>query len=351
MRILEVITLTELGGAQSVVANLANELTERGHEVIVAGGEGDGKMFELLRPEVRRERVKGLRRSIAPVDEVRALWELRRLWRRYRPDVVQLHSSKAGLLGRVAFPSKRVVYTVHGFDSIRLAYRKFLPLERLMQRRCAAIAGVSRYDEVHMREEGLTRNVSFVYNGIPEPPRTLKNDPFEDLREQFAGGVVLCIARLAYPKNHELFLETARRMPDTAFVWIGNQERPDFDVPGNCRFAGNILNAGEYCRYADVFYLPSNYEGLPIVILEAMACGCPVVASKVGGIPEMLDGRNGFAVENRVEEAVEAIGKVMARREEFATAARATYERNFTVGRMADGYLRIFDLLVEGYCY
>lgn len=347
MRILEVITLTELGGAQSVVANLANELTERGHEVIVAGGEGDGKMFELLRPEVRRERVKGLRRSIAPVDEVRALWELRRLWRRYRPDVVQLHSSKAGLLGRVAFPSKRVVYTVHGFDSIRLAYRKFLPLERLMQRRCAAIAGVSRYDEVHMREEGLTRNVSFVYNGIPEPPRTLKNDPFEDLRGKFAGGVVLCIARLSPPKKHDLFLETARRMPDTAFVWIGNQEEPDFDVPGNCRFAGNILNAGEYCRYADVFYLPSNYEGLPIVILEAMACGCPVVASKVGGIPEMLDGRNGFAVENRAEEAVEAIGKVMARREEFATAARATYERSFTVGRMADGYEEIYKTIVR----
>lgn len=349
MRILEVITLTELGGAQSVVANLANELTERGHEVIVAGGEGDGKMFELLRTEVRRERVKGLRRSIAPVDEVRAVWELRRLWRRYRPDVVQLHSSKAGLLGRVVFPSKRVVYTVHGFDSIRLAYRKFLPLERLMQRRCAAIAGVSRYDEVHMREEGLTRNVSFVYNGIQEPRRTLEGDPFEDLRGKFNGGVVLCIARLAYPKNHELFLETARRMPDTAFVWIGNQEEPDFDVPDNCRFAGNILNAGEYCRFADVFYLPSNYEGLPIVILEAMACGCPVVASKVGGIPEMLDGQNGFAVENRPEEAVAAIERVMARREKFAAAARATYERSFTVGKMADGYLRIFDLLVEGH--
>lgn len=347
MRILEVITLTELGGAQSVVANLANELTERGHEVIVAGGEGDGKMFELLRPEVRRERVKGLRRSIAPVDEVRAVWELRRLWRRYRPDVVQLHSSKAGLLGRVAFPSKRVVYTVHGFDSIRLAYRKFLPLERLMQRRCAAIAGVSRYDEMHMREEGLTRNVSFVYNGIPEPRRTLEGDPFEDLRGKFTGGVVLCIARLSPPKKHDLFLETARRMPDTAFVWIGNQEEPDFDVPDNCRFAGNILNAGEYCRYADVFYLPSNYEGLPIVILEAMACGCPVVASRVGGIPEMLDGQNGFAVENRVEEAVEAIGKVMAQREEFAAAARTTYERSFTVGRMADGYEEIYKTIIR----
>lgn len=342
MKVLQVITLTELGGAQSVVANLSNELTQRGHEVIVAGGEGDGKMFQLLSPNIKQERLPALVRRISPLNELKAIWQMRRLYRKYRPDVVQLHSSKAGLLGRIAFPGKRIVYTVHGFDSIRLAYRKFLPLEKMLQGRAASIVGVSKYDEVNMLSEGLRKNIGYIYNGIPAPKETLKTDPFADLKKTHKG-VILCIARLSPPKKHDLFLEVAQKMPQTAFVWIGNQNEPDFDVPENVRFMGNILNAGEYCRYADAFFLPSNYEGLPIVILEALACACPVVASKVGGIPEILDGKNGFAVENNADDCVNGLSEILSHREIFAKNALATYGEKFTVDKMATSYEEIYN--------
>ncbi len=345
MRILQVITLTELGGAQSVVANLSNELAARGHEVIVAGGEGDGKMFQLLDPRIKAEHLPALVRRISPMNELKAVRQMRRLYKKYRPDVIQLHSSKAGLLGRIAFPKKRVVYTVHGFDSIRLAYRKFLPLEKLLQRRAAAIVGVSKYDEVNMLAEGLKKGVSYIYNGIPEPAKTLAADPFAELKAK-CNGVILCIARLSPPKKHDLFLEVAQEMPQTAFVWIGNQNEPDFDVPANVRFLGNIINAGEYCRYADAFFLPSNYEGLPIVILEALSCGCPVVASKVGGIPEILDGQNGYAVENEAAECVNALTAVLAQRESFAQNAVMTYAEKFTVDKMASEYEEIYNKII-----
>lgn len=342
MKILQVITLTELGGAQSVVANLANGLVE-GHEIIVAGGEGDGKMWSLMSSSVRQESVSGLVRRISPVNELKALWNLRRLYRKYRPDVVQLHSSKAGLLGRIAFPRSKVIYTVHGFDSIRIAFRKFLPLEKALQSRARFIVGVSRYDADNMHSEGIQG--SYVYNGVPTPKK-LSSDPLAQIRKAYPSGVVLCIARLTAQKHHKLFLEVARQMQNLAFVWVGNQKSPDFDFTANCFFLGNISGAGSYCHYADLFFLPSNYEGLPMVILEALACGCPVVASKVGGIPEILNGENGFACTNDVKEMTETISKVMSSRASFAENARLSYERSFTVEQMVAEYEKLYNQIV-----
>ena len=346
MRILQVITLCELGGAQSVVINLANSLC-REHDVIVAAGSGDGKMWPLLDKRIIQETVRHLRRELSPVNELKAIAELHQLYQRYKPDIIHLHSSKAGILGRIAFPKSKVIYTVHGFDSIRVAYRKFLPIEKFLQRRCRSIVGVSRYDEANLKKEGITRNVCMVYNGIPKLP-TLDCDPFAQMQKY--SKKILCIARLNPPKNIELFLETASLLPEYAFIWIGNQHDVDFKYPPNVFFMGNIPDAGSYIEYADLFFLPSNYEGLPIVILEALSFCRPVIASKVGGVPEILDGTNGFAIRNDPSEAAERIKYAMedkTRYSEMCKYAEDTYLRNFTVDKMVNGYLSIYKTISD----
>lgn len=343
MRILQVITLCELGGAQSVVVNLANKLSEN-YEVIVVAGEGDGKMFELLNPKIKTDRIPSLVRRLAPLNELKTIYAMRKLYRKYNPDIIHLHSSKAGLLGRIAFPKNKTIYTVHGFDSIRLAYRKFLPLERILQKRCAAIAGVSHYDEENLKKEGITMNVSTVYNGIYKPQH-IEANPFERFKEY--PYKILCIARLAPPKNHELYIEVAKRLPNCAFIWIGNQSNPDFEVPENVFFIGNIPGAGSYTEYADLFMLPSNYEGLPMVIIESLSMGTPVIASSVGGITELLDGNNGWAMENDAEKMANAIKHYLSMSDneklEIKNNAINTYQNHFTVDNMVDGYLKIYE--------
>lgn len=344
MKILQVITRSELGGAQTVVVQLANRLSDK-HDVVLVAGEGDGKMWEMVSPRVTCVRSRYLQRALSPVKDIRAALELRRIYRKHRPDVIHLHSSKAGTLGRLVFPTKKVVYTVHGFDSIRLAFRKFMPVERILQRACSAIVAVSNYDEKNLHNEGIIHNVSTIYNGITTP------DSNSVKRLNIANNykkIVLSIARVNPPKEPKIFIETARLLPQYGFIWIGNQESVEHlgDIPANCHFLGNIVNAGAYCAQADLFMLPSNYEGLPMVIIEAMSCGVPVVASDVGGVSEIVrNDINGYTLPNRAELFAEKIETILSNENLYARMSKNAleiFERELTIDKMVEGYMAVY---------
>lgn len=350
MRVLQVITLCELGGAQTVVANIANSICDN-HDVIVASGEGDGKMWHMLDERVQRIHCRHLKRNISLVNDLRTWYDLWKLGRQFKPDVVHLHSSKAGLLGRLAFPSKKIVYTVHGFDTVRIANRKFLFLEKMMQRCCRAIVAVSEYDRRNLDAENIKNNVSTVYNGTLPPEET----------EGLSFGIpskykktILCIARVSYPKNSVLFMEVAKLLPEYAFVWIGNKE-PVEGAPENAFFLGNIPNAAMYCSLADMFMLPSDYEGLPIVIIEAMSHGKPVVASNVGGISELVhDDVNGFTLENKAALFADKIRYILEDSQVYdrmSKASKAMYEKDFTVEKMTGEYKKVYNAVLGKECF
>lgn len=346
MRILQIITLCELGGAQSVVVNLANSLCEK-HEIIVAAGDGNGKMWELLDTNIKKEYIPYLKRALSPIDELRVIIAFKKLYLKYKPDIIHLHSSKVGILGRIAFPKSKIVYTVHGFDSIRVAYRKYLPIEKFLQNRCSAIVGVSEYDKNNLLKEGINHQVSCIYNGIMTPLH-ITNDPFSEIKGYKCK--ILCVARLASPKRLDLFLKIASLLPEYAFIWVGNQRVVNQKYTSNVYFWGNIPNAGCYNEYADLFFLASDYEGLPIVIIEALACGKPIVASAVGGIPELLNGKNGFAVNNDAQEMADKINLILSDeklKKEMGHEAQQTYLHKFTVNKMVDSYMNLYNQIYK----
>lgn len=343
MKILQIITLSELGGAQAVVVNLSNSLS-KSHEVIVAAGDGDGKMFSMLNKDIKFVKIHHLKRSLSVFDDFLTYIELKMLYKKEKPDIIHLHSSKIGILGRLAFPKSKTIYTVHGFDSIRVAYRQYLPIERLLQKRCKAIVGVSRYDLKHLIEEGISKNVVCIHNGISRPNQ-LNKDPFSPYANYKYR--ILCIARLAPPKNSQLFMEIASLLPEYAFFWIGNKEEYTGEKPANVFFLGNLTNAGAYCEYVDIFLLTSNYEGLPIVVLEAMSFGKPVVASNVGGISEIVvNNENGFTIDNDAELFVQKIKYILDNQTvytSFSERAQTKFEVNLTVGKMTEKYLELYN--------
>jgi len=340
MKIFQIVTLSELGGAQSVVVNLSNALSKE-HVVIVLAGEGDGKMFDMLSSEITHIKINSLKKKISFIYDIYTLFVFLYLYNKYKPDIIHLHSSKAGILGRLAFPKKKIVYTVHGFDSIRLAYRKYLPVEKMLQNNCKSIVAVSHYDENNLKDEHITHNVKCVYNGYKQVSDKAGKVTFPQQYKK----KVLCIARVSKPKRFDIFLEIASIIPEYAFIWIGNQEVIQ-NTPENVFCLGNVPNAGVYNQFADLFMLPSNYEGLPIVIIEAMSYGKPIVASAVGGISEIVvNDENGYTVENIAVVFAEKIKYILENEDvyqRFSKSSLRRYHDMLTLEKMVQGYLEIY---------
>lgn len=357
MRIFQVITLAYLGGAQSVVINLVKEAVNEGHEVFVLSEE-EGPMWEQIPEGAIKIKIKNLQRSIDPFKDLSVIFSLHKVYKKYKPDVIHLHSSKIGLLGRLAFPSKKIIYTVHGFDSIRIAFKKFLPLERLLQSRTRHIVGVSNYDLQMMSQERIFKNTCVVYNGLvdwtnfePSSTNEILNQGIEKLQKFKEEGffIILATARLSPQKRFETFESVAKEFEKekVKFVWVGNQYQPE-NLPENLVCFGNVPTAYFLLKYIDLFMLPSNYEGLPMSIIEALAYGKPVVASNVGGIGEILNEKNGFAVNNDINEFISKIEFYRSNILEYqnaSTAARKSYEDHFTLDKMYKKYLALYNTI------
>lgn len=350
MKIFQIITVSEYGGAQTIVANIVRNLSPE-HELFVLYG-GNGQAWESLGDGFTRIKLNDHGREVSSKDIV-LFFKLIYYRLKYRPDIIHLHSSKMGALGRLAFCHRKTVYTVHGFDSVRKGFPKFLFVEKLLKNWVARIVGVSRYDVDCLKEEGIEKKVALVYNGLMDhsieaPIHDIITQKLDSIRTKYPK-VIMCISRISKQKKFDLFTAIAVLMPEYAFVWIGNKKNIP-GLPKNVFCLGEANAAHNYLRHADVFILPSNYEGLPMSLLEALSFGIPVVASAVGGIPEILDGTNGFAAQNEPRDFEAKINSIIlddTKYKEFSQNARKSYLAKFTVQNMVNGYMDIFNSITK----
>lgn len=349
MRILQLITRSEAGGAQTVARHLAEGLAARGHELVLAyGPEGSGEAFEGMDERVRRVEIGGLVRELRPAAELRALAALRRLYRELGPQVAHLHTSKAAALGRLALPGfgrgPRVVYTMHGFGQLAVSNRKFLSVDRWLSRRGGLTVAVSGADAAAMAAAGYPAGPT-VPNGVPEPPERAEGPVADRLRALKERGLplALCVAREAAPKRPDLFEAAAALLKGKAtLAWVGDAGSRG---GGSACWLGPARGAAALWRLADLAVLPSDHEGLPMALLEAMAAGLPAVASAVGGIPEALEGGCGAALPNEPEAFAAAIARYIDEPEERLKAghlARERWRERYSVGAMVDAYERLY---------
>lgn len=355
MKILHVITNTELGGAQKVCIDLCSSAIAEGNSVAVASMAG-GFLWNQLPKEVQQIQLINMVKPICLKKDFRVLFELKKAIKTYNPDIIHLHSSKAGVLGRLAsiFRAKRVVYTVHGFDSIRKKYRIFLPLERILQFFCGAIVGVSEYDKKNLLSEGIRKNINVIYNGISNKAISPAVDFPVKLPDK---KVVLTIARIAPPKQFKLFIDVALELPDYTFIWIGGSPNYSIDelksvyaIPKNVILLGDVPNASNYIHFCDLFILLSDFEGLPMTIIEAMCQKKAIVASNVGGIPELVDNSNGRLVKNELIKVCSAINELLSNNDlinKMEEESYKKYEKSFTLRNTWNGYRTIYSSLLN----
>jgi glycosyltransferase involved in cell wall biosynthesis len=369
VKILYVVTNSDLGGAPRVVTELSARAVRDGHICAVAASPG-GPMWDGLDPRIEQIPVPSMRRAVDPAQDLKTFLFLRSLYLNYSPDIVHLHSSKAGAIGRLAAIAsggglaKRCVYTIHGFDTILKTHRKYLPLERFLSKHSGVVVPVSSYDNRSVRESGLSGRIVLIHNGVTDrlglPSPDAKAVQRLEAAKSRGRPVILTIARLEAPKRPDLFLEVARRLPEASFFWVGNVGMPISTlptgtiIPKNAEFLGESPEAGNLANLCEIFLLLSDYEGLPMSILEAMSCGTSIVGSDVGGIAEALGvgagkPKAGLLVPNEADAVTAAIRSILdnsASNKAMAQAARTRYLAEFSADRMWAAYENLYRTLI-----
>ncbi len=323
-RIVHVITLAEPGGAQTYVASLLPALSRRFDVTIAA--HGPGPLCDAARAAgARFVPLRHVRRAINPWRDLRGLFELATLLRRERPHILHASSSKAGVLGRLAACLAGVpirVFTVHGWAFsahqgtrsalYRWAERLVLPLTTATicvseRERAAGLAAGTCTDET----------TAVIYNGVEVRPSPANRPAHRLLR-------IIAVGRLQAPKDQRTLVHALARLGDQAFEAVIVGDGPEYaaierdvqrlGLAQAVELAGQRQDVPELLSTADLFVLSSTSEGLPISILEAMAAGLPVVASGVGGVPEVVvDGQTGLLVPPRdVPSLAAAIKRILS---------------------------------------
>lgn len=317
VKVLQIITLSELGGAQKVVYHLAGGLSPEQFELSVACAPG-GELVDWLKKlpgGVPVYQIPELVRNISPLNDLKACLKLYSIIRKEKFDIVHCHSSKAGILGRMAAFLARVpniYFTVHGWGinqyqprPARFCYTLAERLAGLVSTRviCVSNSDLARAGALRLVHP---EKLAVIYNGLPAAEGR-EGELRRQLHINERDFVVGTVARLAPPKEILLFLETARRMtggnrPEQGrlfFVIIGDGPLRDrcrefikeHGLEDSVFLLGARENAPELVRDFDVFVLLSRWEGLPLTIIEAMQAGLPVVANAVGGVGELVDDR------------------------------------------------------------
>jgi glycosyltransferase involved in cell wall biosynthesis len=322
VRVCHIITRLIVGGAQeNTLASVIGLRRLAGYECmdLVSGVESgaEGSLVEAARRGgVEPVWVKSLRRSINPVHDARAFFELRTWLRRGRYDIVHTHSGKAGFLGRLAARAAGVPVVLHTIHGPSFGAFQSAPVNAAL-RLAEHIAGSMTTHFVSVAD-AMSRLSLDSGIGRPENYTTIRSGfdvdsfatakPDAALRDRLGGGpVVGQLARLCELKGWEDFFEMARGLPGAKFLIVGDGPwRAQLEewamepaLRGRVHFAGLVPPADvpRYVASVDVLVHLSRREGLPRAAAQALAAGKPVVAYPLDGTPEVVvDGETGFLV-------------------------------------------------------
>lgn len=345
MRIAHIITRMIVGGAQeNTLFNCQDLIRLYGDDVLLVTGPSIGPEGGLLEQgrggEVPTRIVPSLRRAIDPWRDTQSYYELKRLIREFRPDVVHTHSAKAGFLGRLAAWKLRVpaiVHTVHGapFHPYQNAASRtlFRACEAHAARRCHALISVADAMTDLLVTAGVAPREKFttIYSGMEVDPLLAANEHRQRMRAELGFAdehvVVGKIARLFHLKGHaDVILagaEVIQANPAVRFLFVGDgilqdQLKHQIDAAGlaeHFRFVGLVPPARipEYIGAMDILVHASLREGLARALPQALIAGKPVVSYDVDGAREVaIDGQTGFLVPPRWQALAEPLTKLAA---------------------------------------
>jgi len=320
-KIAYVITKPNYGGAQRYVFDLATHIPSDAETVVITGKgqfEDDQLLaIRLTEAGVRVVQIPELKRDLGLTD-FKALYTIWKVLRMEAPTVLHLNSSKAGglgaLAGRVAHVPK-IIFTAHGWpfnEKRNILWRAFAWLASAATIvLCDKVICVSTYDLTQFRGLFFAKKLVGIRNAVPPfnyPDKDAARADLVPRADLYTNNLwVGTLAELNQNKNVELGIRTVAKAIKAGcnilYCVVGDGEErlkledlvEELKLQDNIKFLGFVAGAANLMKAFDIFLLPSRKEGMPYAILEAQRAGVPVIASAVGGVPEIVhDGDNGL---------------------------------------------------------
>lgn len=291
---------------------------------------------------------------ISPIQDYKSLKVLQQLFTTHKPDVIHLHSSKAGVLGKIAAKKAKskalLYYTAHGYSFLRkdispLKVFLFKTIEKFMAsyHQCTTIAcGDTEFKEAQQ----LHSQVRLIRNGVPF--NVIKKHKKEHNNQRLSVGI---LGRITHARNPKMFNEIALSLPDVDFIWIGDGIlRHEITAP-NIQVTGWFMNRNEginHLNQLDVYMQTSLWEGLPIAVLEAMVFEKPVIATNViGNRDVVLSGQTGYLIDS-VQDAITAINQLRSK-EKRVTMGQAGSDRVDNFFNSQKNFTQLIDLYAQDF--
>jgi len=368
-KILYVITKGNFGGAQRYVYDLATNLPENKFEVTVACGEGEILKKKLREKNIKVIELKSSQRDINISKDIKTFFEIKKIIKQERPDILHLNSSKIGglgaLAGRLAGVPK-IIFTGHGwaFNETRgvLSRIIILFLHWLTILLCHITIAVS---EKAKRDVGwlpfIKSRVKVVYNGIEKFEALPKKEARIILASKDSGKIIIfSISELHKNKGVDVALKALSLLPKEIKEKIiysvagGGEEKEnlerlasELEILDTVRFLGFVSDAKKLLFGADMFLFPSRTEAFPYAPLEAGLAGLPIIATSVGGVPEVIhDMQNGILIHpQNPKEIAEAILYLLdhpEKQKEFGGEIRKTVVNFFSLDKMLEETIKLY---------
>lgn len=359
MKVAHLVIGGEVAGGQLVALRLARAARDAGHEALFVAPvrghftalvEADGFDVHVI--------------DVGRLFRLRALATLRSLIRRERIELVHTHTlAAANALGRIGarFSGARVVSHLHIENHFRAATAPVLrTLDNVTARLCSALVAVSEDTRLAYERQGYPRRIEVVYNGVDGEFAGAGDRVREEFGVPNGAPLVGEIGRLCDVKGQRELIAALADVPDVRAMLVGadleqdgafqvelERRAADLGVRDRVVFAGRRDDVPDVLAALDVVVLPSLTEGLPLVVLEAMAARRPVVATSVGGTPELVvDGETGLLVPPRdagaLADALRRLTGDRALRERMGEAGyrrvRERFSADATTGRILEIY-------------
>jgi glycosyltransferase involved in cell wall biosynthesis len=361
IRVLHVVTRMNTGGVAVLIGNLMRNYDASAFEFKLAAGVCDTSEEDYLQAVARdipAVKIASLQRAISLRKDVAAFFEIVKVIRKFKPDVIHTHTSKAGLLGRLAaivtYPKAKRVHTYHGhlLDGYFSKFKTHLLIlcEAVLAKRThrlIAMGNQVKRDLLHARV-GKDEQFSVLFPGLVEVQEIAKERAREDLGLEADAIYCLFIGRLTQIKRPDRLLdvvaELKRRNVAVSFLIVGDGELSE-NVESRianeklpAKMLGWQKDTAAVYSAADILLLCSDNEAVSLALIEGSQYSLPLVSTNVGSVSDVvISGSTGLLTESTAStlaDAVEALVADAALRKAMGAAGKARAEQYFSLDRM-----------------